>query len=67
MPPQMLKKIFGGMRIQLGVEVAGTITETNATHVDGNRIVIIDMDFEKILAEISQSSILLGPKTNLSM
>lgn len=49
--PQQLKgmeEMFRGLKISLTVEVNGTITKTNATHHDGSRVTVIDMDWEKL-------------------
>jgi predicted component of type VI protein secretion system len=42
------------MKITLSVEVNGTIKGTNATHINGNRITIVDFDLAKIGSSIPQ-------------
>jgi hypothetical protein len=46
---EAMKNMFGGMRIAVLVEIEGEITKTNATHVDGNCITIMEMDFAKLM------------------
>jgi len=48
---QMMKQMFKDMRISLAIEVAGTISETNAEYRDGSRVTLMDVDFNKILAD----------------
>jgi len=44
-----LKEIYKDMHYWMKVEVAGNITDTNASFVDGSEITIFDMNFEKIV------------------
>ena len=46
----MLKEMFDGMRFAMSVVVDGNIIKTNATHREGNRIILADVDFSKILS-----------------
>jgi len=39
------------MRLSLVVEVEGTIGETNAEYHEGSRVTLMDMDFNKVLAD----------------
>lgn len=48
-PPAMLKKMLGGMRVAVAVEVNGAIVETNATHRDGARVTLLELDLDKVL------------------
>ena len=45
----MMREMFEHTRIQMAVEVAGAITTTNATYRDGNRLTLVDMDFDILL------------------
>ncbi len=47
----MMKQVMSGMRASLAVEIDGTIVKTNATHRDGNRITIMEMDLDKLMAD----------------
>jgi hypothetical protein len=44
-----MKQIFEGMKISAAVEVEGTIIETNATHREGSRITLMELDFGKLM------------------
>jgi len=46
---QQMKSMFKGMKIAMAIEVEGAVVETNATHVDGSRITIMELDFGKLL------------------
>ena len=46
---EMLRQMFGGMRIAMTVVIKGSIVETNATHRSGSRITLADVDFGKML------------------
>ena len=47
----MMQQMFKDMRMSMSVEVAGKITATNATHKEGSRVTMLDVDFNKILAD----------------
>ncbi len=44
-----MKMMFEGMKIAMSIEVQGDIVETNATHREGSRITLMEMDFSKLL------------------
>lgn len=46
---EMMQTLFKGMRMTVAVRIEGAIVETNATWRDGGDIVLMDMDFERIL------------------
>jgi hypothetical protein len=46
---EIMKNFFQGMRIALAVEVEGSVVATNATHLDGSRITLVDMDFDQLI------------------
>jgi hypothetical protein len=46
---QQMKSMFKGMKIAMAIEVEGAIVDTNATHVDGSRVTIMELDFGKLL------------------
>jgi L-alanine-DL-glutamate epimerase-like enolase superfamily enzyme len=48
---QGLAQMYRDMRISVDVVVNGSITESDATHVDGNRVTLVDMDFNRILQD----------------
>lgn len=47
----MAKQMMGDMRISLSLEFPGGIAKTNAEHVAGNKVTIMDIDFGKLIAE----------------
>ena len=40
----MMKTMFQGFKIDIGLEVVGTIVKTNAEYVNGSRITLLEMD-----------------------
>lgn len=44
-----MKQMLNGLRIALVVDVAGTIVRTNAPHVEGKRVTLMDLDFGQLL------------------
>ncbi len=59
------KEMFSGMRVAISVELDGKIIKTNATHAEGNRITVMEMDFAKLLdvPEILQEFAELNPSS----
>ena len=51
MAMQMMKQMFKDMHVALAVEVEGTISETNAAYHEGSRVTLMDMDFNKVMAD----------------
>lgn len=47
----MMEKMFKDMRMALVIELPGGIDETNASHVEGNRITLMDMAFGKLISD----------------
>ncbi len=45
----MMAGFMRDMKISVAVAVDGTIKETNALHRDGNRVILISMDFDKMV------------------
>jgi hypothetical protein len=45
----VFKETFRDMKIDVAVEVNGKIVKTDAEHVDGSRIVLMELDFSKIV------------------
>jgi hypothetical protein len=50
---EMIRELYGAMRVRVAVVVQGTITKTDATHVDGSTITLMDLDFSQILSDES--------------
>lgn len=49
-----MKKMMSGFRISIQIEVDGDIVETNATHVDGSTITLMEMSFDELLENPEQ-------------
>jgi hypothetical protein len=70
--PQMLdmmKSMFKGFRIGIDVEVAGKILKTNADHVAGSRVTLLEMDMAALLedeAKLKQVQKALGPNASVA-
>jgi len=47
----MMKPMMAGMRMSFKVKAANGIASTDATHVDGSTITLMDMNFDKLLAK----------------
>ncbi len=47
----MMQQMFKDMRMTMSVEVVGKITTTNATNKEGSKVTMLDVDFNKILAD----------------
>ena len=50
MAAQMMQQMFKDMRMKMSVQVAGTITESNATYKTASEVTLMEMDFNKLLA-----------------
>ena len=49
-----MKNMMSGFRISIQIEVDGDIVETNATHVDGSTITLMEMSFDELLEDPEQ-------------
>lgn len=45
---EVFKSLFHGLRIVFAVEVEGSVLATNATHREGSRITLMEMDFDQL-------------------
>jgi hypothetical protein len=65
----MIKTMFEGFKINIGLEVVGSIVKTNAEYVTGPRITLLEMDVVALLADEAKLKALqskLGPDMSLS-
>lgn len=65
----MMKTMFQGFKINIGLEVVGQIVRTNAEYVAGPRITLLEMDVAELLANeavLKQLQSKLGPDVSLS-
>ncbi len=47
---EMFKQMFKDMRITVTISVDGKVLKTDASYIDGSTVILIDMDFNKIIA-----------------
>jgi hypothetical protein len=50
MAMMMMRQMFKDMKVVVAIEVAGKIVKTNAEHVAGSRATLVEMDFNKLMA-----------------
>jgi len=65
----MIKTMFKGFKINIGLEVVGAIVKTNAEYVSGPRITLLEMDVEALLADEEKFKALtgkIGPDASLT-
>jgi hypothetical protein len=65
----MIKTMFAGFKINIGLEVLGSIVKTNAEYVAGPRITLLEMDVATLLADEAKFKALqskIGPDASLS-
>jgi hypothetical protein len=65
----MLKTMFQGFKINIGLEVVGSIVKTNAEYVSGPRITLLEMDMASLLADEAKLKALqekIGPDVSLT-
>lgn len=46
---EMMKMAFKDMRMSMHVEVAGSVVDSNATHLNGSRVTLVDIAFAEFL------------------
>ena len=65
----MLKTMFQGFKINIGLEVVGNIVKTNAEYVSGPRITLLEVDIAELLSDEAKLRALqgkIGPDASLS-
>jgi hypothetical protein len=64
MVANIMKEFLKGMRVFVAVDIDGSILSTNATHRRGQRITLMDVDFDKLIANPEQFALFssLGPE-----
>jgi hypothetical protein len=70
-PPEaiaMVKPFLEGLRVAIALDVQGTVVKTNAEHVRGSRITLLDLDFAPLLADPTafQRLTSLGPGASIA-
>jgi hypothetical protein len=71
MPPEALalvRPFFEGMRVAIALDIDGKIVKTNADHVSGSRVTLLDIDFTELLKNPAAFEKLgaLGPGASIS-
>lgn len=59
----MVKKLLDGLRIDMAVEVDGTIVKTNGAYVSGSRVTLLEMDFAQLLTNDALVQQMTQPKS----
>jgi hypothetical protein len=65
----MVKAMFEGFKIGIDLQVAGSLVKTNAEHVNGSRITLLEMDMAALFADSEKLKALqgkVGPGASLS-
>jgi hypothetical protein len=65
----MIKTMFDGFKINIGLEVAGSIVKTNAEYVTGPHITLLEMDVAQLFADEAKLKALqskIGPGASFS-
>jgi hypothetical protein len=65
----MLKTMFQGFKVNIALDVVGSIVKTNADYVTGSRITLLEMDMGALLEDEAKFKALqgkLGPDASLS-
>jgi hypothetical protein len=65
----MIKTMFQGFKVNIGLEVVGSIVKTNAEYVTGPRITLLEMDMGALLedeAKLRQLQTKIGPGASFS-
>ena len=56
----MIKSMFQGFKLDIALEVVGTIVKTNAEYVTGSRLTLLEMDMDALLADEAKFKALQG-------
>ena len=56
----MIKTMFDGFKINIDLEVVGSIVKTNADYVNGSRLTLLEMDMAALLADEAKLRALQG-------
>jgi hypothetical protein len=50
---QMMKMMMQGLFVDISIDIDGRIVKTNAPYVDGSRLTLLQLDFDKLMADES--------------
>lgn len=59
----MARQMFAGLRMLVAVEPAGHVVSTNSPYVEGNRVTLFDVDFDRVAANPQVFETLQGVRT----
>jgi hypothetical protein len=59
----MVKGMLAGARLTVGIEPEGRIVKTTSSFVDGNRVTLLDLDFDKAVADPDLATKLQSART----
>jgi hypothetical protein len=59
----MMKKMLDGLRIEIGLEVAGAIVKTNSPYVQGSKVTLLEMDFTELMTNDAVLGKLANPES----
>lgn len=45
----MARRLFAGAKVNIGVEPAGTLVRSSSPYVSGNRVTLLDVDFDQLI------------------
>jgi hypothetical protein len=66
---EMMKVMFKGFKVNIDLQVAGTIVKTNADHVAGSKVTLLEMDLGELLADeakLKEVQKVLGPNASVA-
>lgn len=66
---QMLQAMFAGFRVAIDLEVSGTIVRTNADHVSGSRVTLLELDMDTLVRDevmLKELQARVGPGASLT-
>ena len=66
---EMMKTMFKGFKVNIDLQVDGTIVKTNADHVAGSKVTLLEMDLGELLADeakLKEVQKVLGPDASIA-
>ena len=66
---EMMKTMFKGFKVNIDLQVVGSIIKTNADHVAGSKVTLLEMDLEALLADeakLKEVQKVLGPGASVA-
>ncbi len=66
---EMMKTMFKGFKVNIDLQVDGTIVKTNADYVAGSKVTLLEMDLGELLADeakLKEVQKVLGPDASVA-